>query len=172
MSDPWSRQPCDDEEAYAAFERWLTSARPRRFYLPGLRPQQLRDWHDANGWAARALAYDQAEAAARDAARLERVREHARKQADDHAYGLGELRSFALLELEKLIKASLDSEQPTLKPEMVLKYLEKAISMERVAKGQANEVIQVDAPDYSKLTDEELAVKLALEKKARGIDPG
>ena len=173
---PWHRQPGESGHAFDAF----------RSYRDQRAPRDLRRVFDSRGtqlpmedtlvlframsWRQRAEAWDGHNASIVEAQTTARLREGAEEIAERH---LGAIRmglDLAENELRKLLGESLARDFPVVKPQVLIALLDKAVSLERLVRGEATGRLEVEntGPDFSRLTPEELRAWLEMQEKIGG----
>ncbi len=163
---PWEKQECDTEESYAFFLKYRNQGPGRKLYMPGARPQQVRDWHDQHGWKERVLAYDRHVDAEYVRTRTEKAAKAAESRDEDHQAILGDVRALVRLEVEKRVNEGLANPlTPTMTIAELNKLLDTAVKLERTQAGKPTDIVQMD---LSGLTDDELQEAYRIARKAKG----
>ncbi len=168
----WERQPCDTNESWPFFKAYRDLKGPRRLDRVRLAAggvavtmQQLREWFTDHNWAERVKAFDAAMDAVVQEEREAELRQGAREMAADHLALVRDTLELASSELAKLVQSSRESAaHGLLKPAEVLKFVDAAVKLGRLVKGETTENVGVST-DLSPLNPEEEAAYEILKKR-------
>lgn len=166
----WERQPSENDEAWEAFRSYRDQTPPRRTRHAAVkRSEKIVEWYNTHAWAERCAAYDRHLDDMRRKTREELLAEDEKERA---AHQLGQLKMCQDIidnELAKLWRDTKASEAfGTMKVNELTKLLEKAITLERLIRGQTTENIGAADGDLANLTPEELRQMRALQQKMNG----
>lgn len=174
--DPWERQPYDSDESWPVFQAYRDQTPPRRGLLVSLRgrsvdPIKVARWYRDHYWAERVAEYDRHLDSIRRAETEAALAKSAREAMADHVALIEQGKEIALRELEKLLATVKESPAEVLKPRDVIRLMDATIKFDRLIRGETTENVNVEGPDFSHLTDEQLAALDALIAKNDGTDP-
>lgn len=153
--EPWARQPDESDVAFEAFTIYRDLG-PQRSQSAVARQinrelSQLKGWSLRHSWVARSLAWDDhldaIARAAMERARVDMGRKHAEAAMKMLEIGLEGLETVR----EKM-------QQPDVDPKDVREFIEAAIKLERLARGEAESVSEQRriAKNAKVMTDDEL----------------
>jgi hypothetical protein len=165
-ANTYDRLSVEPEDAWTAFYRYRDLPNPRPSLegfasVSGYPAARLKSWSTTYDWASRVLAWDLRVDSTRQAATLRGVEEMAARHIDLAKKGLS-----AVGKAMDKILADLATDFGRMKPHEIARLLDVCAKLERLSRGEATERIDGEGPDYSKLTDQDLA---ALENIARKI---
>jgi hypothetical protein len=172
---PWERQPCDTEIGWLLFQDYLALPRPRSIRALShkggpLSWTQLETLAWENGWTLRAALYDGHLDRLRQETIEKEVQETAKETAKRHVRQARKAVALAGLELDKLLDAAKQSPMPgIISPRDVIRFLALGIRSERLALGDATDVVE-NRVDLSKFNAEELRELRKLQEKAGGTE--
>lgn len=175
---PWSRLPREGDAAWSAFLAYRDMAYPEgpagRFATRnmralsdalGVRHDYLRHLSSSFNWADRAGSYDRALDMAKtemDLSEVQRVRQR-------HLRLLAKARTFAEMELDKMVRRASDPDISTASAREVKDLLEFAIKTERLLLGEHTDHLKLDGEwDLEDLSLEDLEALEEIRKKAKG----
>lgn len=154
----------DDDAAWSAFEHYLVSinrnigrtARERKVPL-----DTIHRWSKQGVWAARAAAYDERLADARD--------EAAELAATDLARMVSALATLGAREVQLLAQAQASLDRPgIIRPNDALRMVDRGVTLLQLLGGKPTERVATEEPDLSRLTDEELEELARIRSKLSG----
>lgn len=145
---PWNRQPCDTDDTWPLFVRYVQCALPRRVdvlaravHLPITRIEQVaRDayWHD------RAIAYDNWVHQQYNAQVVTYVLEHARDTAAQHVAILDMGLELAFIEFERMLRAAKEQTMHgMISPRELIRLTTEFVKLRRLLTGESTERIEI-----------------------------
>jgi len=160
--DPWERQPYDTDESWPVFQAYRDQKPPRRGLLVSFRgrpvdPIKVARWFREHFWGERVAEWDRHLDAIRVSEMESALAKSTREAMADHVQLVEQAKEIASRELEKLLATVKDSAVEVLKPRDLTRLLDSTIKLDRLIRGETTENVNVDGPDLSHLTDEQLS---------------
>lgn len=175
-TDPWERQPYDTDESWTLFQAFRDQTAPRQGLYVMLRgrpvdPVKVARWYRDHYWAERVAEYDRH---CDTIIRVEReglLAKSAREAMADHIALLEQSKEIAIREFSKLLQTVKESSVEVVKPRELIALTEMTIKLGRLIRGETTENVQMEGPDLSHLSNEQLAEldKLLEDKNAPAI---
>lgn len=170
---PWTRQPCDNEQSWAAFVVYRDSPPPRYLRdvsaITGANTRTLRTWCEEDGWELRVAAYDRWLDEVRSNQVAAIVGEDAMARAARHIGLLRGMQEIAAATVADWVRRVRKGEVIVDSPRDLAKIAKDAIMLERLVYGESTVNASISTSrDLSRLSLEELEQLRALEAKAEG----
>jgi hypothetical protein len=168
---PWCRQPCDDEQSWHMFRKYLESSIPRCLEKlsrsTGIPAGHLRRWATNGAWVLRAQSFDNWIHQQWQS----RVETGIVETADTYVDRHGRLLSMGCELLERELQKYLDVSRETdriglLRPEHLSQIANTFVKLERLHHDQSTENVAVAELDLSQLSLDELKELRRLNRKA------
>lgn len=171
----WTRQPCDTEPRWRAFQVYRDMDLPRSLKrvsaAVGTSQRIIEKWSAEDGWLARVFEYDRWIDRIRVDVMLDVMNEDARERGARHVTLLRTMQDAAALAARAwLAKFANDPQAATeWSPNEIARMVKTAITLERLVHGESTEnVDNKHGFDLSRLTIDEIETMRALEAKAGG----
>lgn len=169
--DAWMRQRGEPEDAWARFQAFRDSPRPRRMVRPGAgRTQELYRLAGEWRWFERCESYDHYIDRIRQKEIDAFVKQKATEVAAEHMGILRDAREFLAIEISRILeRCKKNSIDGTLKPAEVFRLMELCMKYDRVYRDQANEIHDIGATNVNveNLSLDETREALALVEKMK-----
>lgn len=120
-------------------------------------PIKVANWYREHYWPQRVAEYDRHLDDINRAEREACLSKSSREAMADHIAMIEQGKEIAMRELEKLLATVKDSAAEVLKPRDVIHLLDATIKADRLIRGEATANVNIDGPDLSHLTNEQLA---------------
>lgn len=174
LAEPWTRQPCDTEGRWLAFQAFRDCPPPRSLgkaaKAVGKARHVLNRWSQDCAWMARVQAYDRMRDSVVQAEVMDMLGEDARERAHRHIEVLRDMQDAGALLVKawlKKIKHDPEGFSKEWTPQAVTNMIKESIKLERLIHGESTENIDARvAFDLSKLTIDEIKLLRSLEAKA------
>lgn len=143
LPDPWEQQGDETPQAFAAFRRYRDALEDRAIRKVadelGKSETLISRWSSRHGWVMRVRAYD----AHLDAQRRRAQEKAIRDMADRHARLAMAMTGVAAQAMSRLQKRQAeDEEYIALGPEHIRGWLETGVRVERVSRGEPDEIVR------------------------------
>lgn len=170
----WTRQPCDSEARWEAFQEYRDMRPPRSLgAVAGLvkaSRRRVEMWSASDGWAARVFEFDRWTDSIRVDVMLDVMNEDARERGARHVGILRDMQDAAAHVVRgwlKRIHNDPDAVLHEFAPKDVTAMIKASIMLERLVHGESTEnVDNKHGFDLSRLTIDEIEMMRALEVKA------
>ena len=174
----WTRQPCDTEARWRAFQAYRDQALPRSIRrlseALNVGQRQLEMWCTQDGWVARVFEFDRWADAIRVETMLEVMNEDARTRGARHVGLLRDMQDAAAHVVHgwlRRIRNNPDAMLHEFSPRDVSNMVKTAITLERLVHGEStSNVDNKHGFDLSRLSIDEIETMRMLEAKAEAKD--